>query len=183
VTSLAADAVADLELRPALVGRDVVGVTVEADLRCAGTGQTEVCSDALRLGELERAIGLRVAILARPRLVFVQRYVLARRGSELAVTNGRGAGSDAKVLVVSHARVGSKRRPRRNDQERDDNRLHLSVTHQGLPFASRNSFCISCRFSGRDPRRPKTAIWLPVSSTPRSRSKPRDRLSAGLPVA
>ena len=78
VTGLAADAVAELELRPALVARHVVGVTVETDLRGARARQAEVRGDALRLGELERAIRLRVPVLARPGLVLVQRDVLAR---------------------------------------------------------------------------------------------------------
>ena len=36
--------------------------------------------------------------------------------------------------------------------------------------------------NGREPRRPNTAIWSPVSSTARSRSRPLDRASAGVGV-
>ena len=38
---------------------------------------------------------------------------------------------------------------------------------------------ISSHVNGREPMRPKTAIWPPVSSTPRSRSRPLDNASAG----
>ena len=103
VTRLAADAVAQLELRAALVARHVVGVTVEADLRGGRARQAEIRGDALRFGELERAIRLRVPVLARPDLVLVQRDVLARLRRELAVADGGGAGGDAEVLVVGDA--------------------------------------------------------------------------------
>ena len=43
----------------------------------------------------------------------------------------------------------------------------------------RNSRSISARVNGREPRRPNTAIWPPVSSTARSRSRPLDSASAG----
>jgi hypothetical protein len=46
----------------------------------------------------------------------------------------------------------------------------------------RNRRSISARVKGREPRRPKIAIWPPVSSTARSRSRPLDSESAGLGV-
>src|SRR5690606_28943585 len=47
-----------------------------------------------------------------------------------------------------------------------------SLTFHGTPLRVRNSRSISSRVNGREPRRPNTAIWPPVSSTARSRSRP-----------
>src|SRR5215831_324467 len=49
--------------------------------------------------------------------------------------------------------------------------LPVSVTVYSLP-SFMYSFCISSSLNGRAPRRPKTASWLPLSSTARSRSSP-----------
>ena len=54
-----------------------------------------------------------------------------------------------------------------------------SLTLYGTPRLVRNSRSISGRVKGREPRRPNTAIWPPVSSTARSRSRPLDSASAG----
>ena len=55
----------------------------------------------------------------------------------------------------------------------------LSLTRQGKPPLFRNRRSISARVNGREPRRPKTAIWPPVSSTARSRSRPLDERERG----
>jgi hypothetical protein len=54
-----------------------------------------------------------------------------------------------------------------------------SLTFHGTPLLVRKSLSISLRLNGREPMRPKMAIWPPVSSTARSRSRPFDRASAG----
>ena len=54
-----------------------------------------------------------------------------------------------------------------------------SLTFHGTPRLVRNSRSISCRVKGREPSRPNTAIWPPVSSTARSRSSPLESASAG----
>src|SRR5579872_1446249 len=52
-----------------------------------------------------------------------------------------------------------------------------SVTVYSLP-SRKYMRCISCWLKGRAPRRPSTVIWLPLSSTPRSRSMPFEMASA-----
>ncbi len=148
VTRLAADAIAQLELRPALVARDVVGVAVDADLRGGRARQAEVRSDAFRFGELERAIRLCVPVLARPGLVFVQRDVLAGRGSELAVAHGGGAGGDAEMLVVGDAglgREGAGRRPQTALMQSSayDDRFHFVASPTRVCRSHRDTACAS----------------------------------------
>ena len=122
--------------------------------------------------------------------------VLARLRRELAVADAGRAARDARGACSRRRRgCGGQRqqrirmRPLRRRAERCSwsasralsSRLHrlgciccrrvghvpgLAVAHRGY------SLRISSRFSGREPRRPNTAIWSPVSSTPRSRSRP-----------
>ena len=64
---------------------------------------TEVRRDALRLGQLQRPIRLRVTILLRPDPVLVQGHVLAGLRRELAVTDAGGTARHPEVLVVRNA--------------------------------------------------------------------------------
>src|SRR5262245_7362424 len=54
----------------------------------------------------------------------------------------------------------------------------LSLTNQSLP-SRRYSFSCSASVNGREPSRPNTLTWLPLSSTALSRSIPFDRAIAG----
>ena len=71
VTHFAADTVGDVELRPAALRRDIIGMAVEAHRGLLRIAETEVLGDAQRPRLLERGIGLRVLVLGLPHQIFV----------------------------------------------------------------------------------------------------------------
>ena len=156
--------------------------------------EAELARDGDEIVAEQVAVSLAVRVAARPDGVFVVPDVGIDMRNHRAVANAVGAGSDAGVhpLVVDRQRWLGRRgrgKPAREQQGHensgcDSDRVHrvgdlsVSSTYHGLPSSPRYSRCISSSVNGREPRRPKTAIWLPVSSTARSRSSPFDNDNA-----
>jgi len=107
VAGLAADAIADLELRTALPFRHVIGMAIEADLRCSSVGQAQVGRDAPGLRQVQRPVGLGMAVFERPGAIFVQGYVLARLRRHFSVANAARTARDAEMLVIRDDGFGS----------------------------------------------------------------------------
>src|SRR5579863_4843219 len=84
VTGLAADAVGKLKLPATLLGRNVVGVAIEADLLVCRVWQADRAGDADRALIEQHGIGEPVLIALRPDRVFVARH--RRAGLALAGT-------------------------------------------------------------------------------------------------
>ena len=101
VAGLAADAIGELELRPAARRRHVVGVAVEADVGGVRRLQPEVAGDPLRLLVEQQVVGVGVLVARLPGGVLVLQHHAALRRRRRAVAGGARAGGDAEVHGLS----------------------------------------------------------------------------------
>jgi hypothetical protein len=127
VAGFAADAVGELELRPAPRRRHVVGVAVEADVRRVRRLQPELASDLLGLLVEQHGVGVGVWVARLPGGVLVLQHDAALRRGDRAVAGGARAGRHAEmhgVAMLRHGRqvLGQTRRRRGEGapHERDD---------------------------------------------------------------
>src|ERR1044071_7986735 len=97
MTGLAADPVREAELRPALRGRCIVGMTVEADIGVLGVGKTQILRDAPAALLLQYGKRLGVFVLLRPDQVFVLGDARILKAFDRAMAVVAGARGDAEM--------------------------------------------------------------------------------------
>ena len=152
MASFAADAVAQLELHPALLGRHIVGVAVEADFGRLGIGQAEIMGDPLAELAFERLEGLGVLVVALPGQILVLLDIgrLAALGGTMAWA--AGAAGDPQMQRIGRCGVsatgavagGQPARPTRRRTRRRVTAWHPGgasppAARRYLPAASRSA--------------------------------------------
>ena len=173
---------------------------------CAGWVRPELAGDALRRSFEQQLVGARMLVDARPGDVFVLQDIASpsRRRSIRGTGCWRSSPRPASVArLVGQRLAGRTGQGRRSDRCRPARQGRFAgsfrslalcgsasspTCQSGLPVSAPSRPCrrgagttgASPRaLNGREPRRPNTAIWPPVSSTARSRSSPLDSASAG----